>query len=41
MKSEVLEMDDVERLKKIVIQFGIDERSKTKAALSAISGLTT
>ena len=26
MKSEVLEMDDVERLKKIVIQFGIDEK---------------
>ncbi|WP_455657323.1 acyl carrier protein [Pseudomonas zeae] len=26
MKSEVLEMDDLERLKKIVIQFGIDEK---------------
>ncbi|CAI8859592.1 acyl carrier protein [Pseudomonas sp. 29] len=26
MKSEVLEMNDLERLKKIVIQFGIDEK---------------
>ncbi|MGE1089959.1 acyl carrier protein [Pseudomonas zeae] len=26
MKSEVLEMDDLERLKKIVIQLGVDEK---------------